>query len=165
MKTLLIMRHAKSSWDDGGVADHERPLTARGERDAPRMGKLLRREGVVPQAIVASDAVRARATALAVAEACGFEGEVEFSSTLYGAGPETFREVLSKLPEPVESVLVVGHNPGSEELLEELTGEDEAMPTAAIAQVELDIAEWGEWGEATGGRLVNVWRPKEVEAE
>jgi phosphohistidine phosphatase len=162
MKTLLIMRHAKSSWDDSGVADHERPLTARGERDAPRMGKLLRREGVVPQAIVASDAVRAKATARAVAEACGFEGEVEFSSALYGAGPETFREVLGKLPEQVESVLVVGHNPGSEELLQELTGEDEHMPTAAIAHVELDIEEWGEWGEATGGRMVNVWRPKEL---
>ena len=165
MKTLLIMRHAKSSWDDNGVADHERPLTARGERDAPRMGKLLRREGVVPQAIVASDAVRAQATARAVAEACGFEGEVEFSSALYGAGPETFREVLNKLPEQVESVLVVGHNPGSEELLQELTGEDEHMPTAAIAQVELDVAQWSEWGEATGGRLVAVWRPKEVKPD
>jgi phosphohistidine phosphatase len=165
MKTLLIMRHAKSSWDDSGTADHERTLTARGERDAPRMGKLLRREGMVPQAIVASDAVRAQATARAVAEGSGFEGQVEFSSALYGAGPETYREVLAKLPERVDSVLVVGHNPASEELLEELTGEDEHLQTAAIAQVELDIADWGDWDEATAGRLVNIWRPKEVKSE
>jgi phosphohistidine phosphatase len=165
MKTLLIMRHAKSSWDDSGTADHERPLTARGERDAPRMGKLLRREGIVPQAIVASDAVRARATARAVAEASGFEGQVEFDSALYGAGPETYREVLSKLPAQVDSALVVGHNPASEELLEELTGEDEPFPTAAIARVELDIVEWRDWGEETGGRLVNMWRPKELKSD
>ncbi len=165
MKTLLIMRHAKSSWGDSSMADHERPLNARGERDAPRMGTLLRQEGMVPQAIVASDAVRARATARAVAEASGFEGEVEFSSALYGADSETYRQVLAKQPEQVASVLVIGHNPASEELLAELTGEDEQFPTAAIAQVELDIAQWGDWDEETGGRLVNMWRPKEVKAE
>jgi phosphohistidine phosphatase len=165
MKTLLIMRHAKSSWDDSSMPDRERPLNARGERDAPRMGKLLRREGMVPQAIVASDAVRAKATARAVAEASGFEGEVEYSSALFGAGPETYREVLGKLPEQVDSVLVIGHNPASEELLEELTGEDEHMPTAAIAHVELDVATWGDWDEATEGKLVTVWRPKEAKAD
>jgi phosphohistidine phosphatase len=147
------------------MPDHERPLNERGERDAPRMGKLLRREGLVPQAIVASDAVRARATARAVAEASGFEGEVQFSNALFGAGPDTYREVLGKLPEQVDSVLVIGHNPASEELLEELTGEDEHFPTAAIARVELEVARRGDWDEETGGRLVNMWRPKEVKAE
>ena len=147
------------------MADHERPLNARGERDAPRMGKLLRQEGMVPQAIVASDAVRARATARAVAEASGFEGQVDFNSALYGADTDTYRQVLAKLPEEVESALVIGHNPASEELLEELTGEDEQFPTAAIAHVELDIAQWSDWDEETGGRLVKMWRPREVKAE
>jgi phosphohistidine phosphatase len=160
MKTLLIMRHAKSSWGDSSMPDHERPLNARGERDAPRMGKLLRREGMVPQAIVASSAVRAQATARAVAEGMGFEGEIEVDNALYGAAPEGYREVLGKLPDRVDSVLVIGHNPASEELLEHLTGEDEHFPTAAIARVELDIAHWADWSEDTEARLVEMWRPR-----
>jgi phosphohistidine phosphatase len=116
----------------------------------------------VPQAIVASDAVRARATARAVAEASGFEGQVEFDSALYGAGPETYREVLSKLPAQVDSALVVGHNPASEELLEELTGEDEPFPTAAIARVELAFVEWRDWGEETGGGWLICGGPKSL---
>ena len=165
MKTLLIMRHAKSSWGDSAMPDHERPLNERGHRDAPRMGKLLRREGMVPQAIVASDAARARATAQAAAEASGFEGEVQYNSLLYGAGPEAYRQVLAQLPEKLDSVMVIGHNPAAEELLEDLTGEDEHFPTAAIAQVELDIAQWGDWDEETEGRLINMWRPKEVKGD
>jgi phosphohistidine phosphatase len=162
MKTLLIMRHAKSSWGDSSMPDHERPLNARGERDAPRMGKLLRREGMVPQAIIASSAVRAQATARAVAEASGFEGEIEVKNALYGAAPESYREVLAKLPDQVDSVLVIGHNPALDELLDELTGEEEHFPTAAIARVELDLDDWADWTDDTGAKLVEMWRPREL---
>jgi phosphohistidine phosphatase len=162
MKTLLIMRHAKSSWGDSSLPDHERPLNERGERDAPRMGKLLKREGMVPQAIVASSAARAKATARAVAEASGFASEIEYAAALYGAGPEEYRQVLGRLPGHVECALVVGHNPSSEELLAELTGEDEHFPTAAIARVELELDEWADWDDETSARLVEMWRPKEI---
>ena len=162
MKTLLIMRHAKSSWDDSAAPDHERPLNARGERDAPRMGTLLRREGVVPQAVVTSSARRAQATARAVAEASRYDGEIQVNAGLYGAGPENYREALARLPDDVACALVVGHNPACDEWLEALTGEDEHFPTAAIARVELEIEHWADWRDEMGARLVEMWRPKEV---
>ncbi|MEP7357774.1 MAG: histidine phosphatase family protein [Anaerolineales bacterium] len=165
MKTLLIMRHAKSSWGDSSLPDRDRPLNARGERDAPRMGQLLRREGLVPQAIVASSAARARATAQAVAEASGFEGDIDFNDALYQASPETYREALQTLKDSVDLALVVGHNPASEELLAELTGEDEHFSTAAIARVALDIERWADWTDEAGAGLVEMWRPREVETD
>jgi len=75
MKTLLVLRHAKSSWDDSALDDHERPLNQRGRRDAPRMGKLMREYGLIPDVVISSDAVRARLTAEALAEATGGPAE------------------------------------------------------------------------------------------
>ena len=162
MKTLLIMRHAKSSWGDESLPDHERPLNARGERDAPRMGQLLRREGLIPQAILASTATRARASAQMVADACGFEGEIDFEANLYGAAPEVCRQVLSLLPDAVQIALVVAHNPGLEELLSDLTGEAEHLPTGAIAYIELALDRWAGLGLDTEAQLMHLWRPRDI---
>ena len=90
MKTLLILRHAKSDWETPDVADHDRPLNGRGKRDAPRMGRLLRDENLVPDLIISSTAKRARKTAKLVAEASGYEGEIRLAETLYLAGPEAY---------------------------------------------------------------------------
>jgi phosphohistidine phosphatase len=163
MKTLLILRHAKSAWDEPGVADHDRPLSKRGKRDAPRMGQLLRDEELVPDLILSSTAKRARRTAQLVAETCGYEGDIELDESLYLADPEAYLEALADLPDAVQRVMVVGHNPGLEELLEALTGEAEPLPTAALAEVALSIAHWGQ-AKAAQGQLVNVWLPREREA-
>jgi phosphohistidine phosphatase len=161
MKTLLIMRHAKSSWKDAALADDQRPLNKRGCRDAPRMGRLLREAGQVPQAIVSSIAERARQTAAAVADGCGFEGEIQYEASLYAAPAEAYLAILRGMPAEIQSALVVGHNPGLEELVEELTGEDEHLPSGAIARVELTLERWAELGGETEGRLETVWRPRE----
>jgi phosphohistidine phosphatase len=162
MKTLLLLRHAKSSWKDNSLADHDRPLNQRGKRDAPRMGKLMREEGLVPDLILTSSARRALSTAKLAAEASGFEGEMEVSRDLYAAGPENFIEALEALPDQYHTVLTVGHNPGMEELLEALTEESQAMPTAALAQIEMPIDHWTDIEDATG-RLVNLWLPRNLE--
>lgn len=162
MKTLLLLRHAKSSWKDEKLADHDRPLNKRGKRDAPRMGKLMHEENLVPDLILTSSAIRALSTAELAAEACSFDGEVQVSRDLYAAGPEAFIEELVVLPDEANVVLVVGHNPGMEELLETLTEEIQGLPTAALAQVELDIDQWADLEEATG-RLVNLWLPRNLE--
>jgi phosphohistidine phosphatase len=161
MKTLWILRHAKSEWDEPGVADHDRPLNSRGKREAPRVGQHLRAEGWVPDLIISSTAKRARKTAKLVSETSGYEGEVLLKDTLYLAGPEDYLEVLHAAPETCQSVMVVGHNPGLEELVEALTGEAETLPTAALAQIELPITRWQDLDEEIEGKLVSLWRPRD----
>jgi phosphohistidine phosphatase len=162
MITLLIMRHAKSSWEDNGLHDHDRPLNKRGKLNAPRMGRLLRELDLVPDLILTSSARRARDTAAAVADQSGYEGEVQVVNDLYAAPAEAYLEVLAASDEHHERILVIGHNPGLEELLEMLTGEHEHLPTAAIARVDLDIPRWQSLTDETRGKLVMVWRPKEL---
>ena len=162
MKELLILRHAKSSWDFPHLDDHDRPLNKRGLADAPRMGKLIRHEGMVPQRIIASTAERAHTTALLVAKACGFAEEPLATPRLYLAGPDEYLDLLSELDGGTGSAMVVGHNPGIEELVEELTGSAERMPTAALARIALDLKDWTEIVGPRRGELLGVWRPKEL---
>ncbi len=162
-KTLMLLRHAKSSWKDPGCSDHDRPLNKRGQKAAPRMGQLLRQQKLVPDRIVSSTAVRARATARAVAEESGVEGEVQLSPELYLAAPASYIDVLRRLNGDLERVLAVGHNPGIESLLARLTGQERAMPTAALAVISLAIESWDELSVHAAGELVCFWRPKELD--
>ena len=160
MKTLLALRHAKSSWEERGLRDHDRPLNPRGARDAPRMGRLMVEEDLVPERILSSTAVRALSTAeLAAAE---FDEGVEIETTrdLYLASPHTYIEVVQEMAGDVDRVMVVGHNPGISALVTLLTGECEEMPTAALAAIELDIETWDDLDSGVGGALVGFWRPK-----
>ena len=162
MKRLLVLRHAKSSWKHRGLTDHDRPLNKRGKRDAPGMGRWILEQRLTPELILSSTAVRARETALAVSEASESGGEVRLLRELYLAGPESYRAALAALPEELSSVMVVGHNPGLEELVEGLTGARETMPTAALALIELPIELWGLVELDGGGNLAHLWRPKEL---
>jgi phosphohistidine phosphatase len=163
VKTLLILRHAKSSWDDASLDDRERPLNARGRRDAPRMGDLLRDEALIPDVIITSDAVRAHTTARAVAEAAGYTRDIVVDPLLYGASPEDVLAVLKTVPDAnARTVMIVGHNPGLEDLIEQLTGEPHDLPTAALVRLALPIEAWGELSATTRATLVDLWRPKEL---
>jgi phosphohistidine phosphatase len=163
MKTLLLLRHAKSSWDEPGLDDHDRPLNARGERDAPRMGLLIRSEGLIPDLVLSSDALRARLTAEAVAAAAEYQGTILLDGRLYHANPvaivSVIRDVMDSQP---ATVMIVGHNPGLEELLARLTGETEEMPTATLARIALPIDRWSDLETATRGALVGMWRPRDL---
>ena len=160
MKTLLILRHAKSSWDHPGLRDHDRPLNPRGRRDAPRMGRFLVERDLVPDRIVSSTAVRARTTAELAAAEFGEDVEIETTYDLYGASPDGYVEVAEAMGGTAKRLMLVGHNPGITSLVWHLTGEGEYMPTAALAAVELDIDDWSELGSARRGRLAGLWRPK-----
>src|SRR5687767_14307674 len=162
MKTLLVLRHAKSSWNDPALDDHERPLNKRGRRDAPRMGELVREYGLIPDAVISSDAVRARLTAEAVAEAARYAGEILLDRHLYLAGPADILSRLRTVQENAATVMIVGHNPGLEKLVEQLTGEREDLPTAALAQIGLPIDQWRGLNLSTRGTLVGLWRPEEL---
>jgi len=163
MKTLLIMRHAKSSWKDTHLKDRERPLNKRGKRNAPQMGELLLEKDLVPQIILSSSALRARQTAEAVVEKTGYPGKVDYQDSLYMAEAEEYIKKLRRLPDDVERVLVIGHNPGLESLLPLLAHRVESLPTAAIAFLSLPIQRWKELNKNTDAELVELWKPKELD--
>ena len=164
-KTLLILRHAKSSWEFAELSDHDRPLNNRGKRDAPRIGKKLLKEGLSPQLIISSPAVRAYSTAEKVAKACAYDGEIIVDSSLYASGYQKYLDALKNQNDKYDMIMLVGHNPYSEQLLETLTGKMITMPTCSVACVRLSIRKWNDVNAKTKGELINIWRPKELNSE
>ena len=163
MKVLLLMRHAKSSWGDPTMPDHDRPLNNRGKKDAPRMGKLLKENNLIPDIIISSTARRAEMTAKRVAKSCQYPKDIIFKSSLYAAGPAAFvKELMMINEDTIVSALLVAHNPGVEDFVEYLTGNIEILPTSALVQIELPIKRWNDLGTKTRGKIMNVWRPKEL---
>lgn len=140
--------------------DHDRPLNDRGLQDAPRMGRLLHSEDLVPDLIITSTARRAADTADAVALAAGYESEIVFTGRLYHAESETYLALAAKLDDTVNRVLMIGHNPGLEELVEDLSGHAERMPTAALAVFQIDINSWSDLSPDSPFTLTQVWLPK-----
>ena len=169
MKTLLLLRHAKSCWKDSDLDDHERPLNKRGKRDAPRMGRLIRAEQLLPDLIVASTAKRCRKTAEQVIQHSGYRGQTRFCGELYEANGEQLHDFLAGLDSAAGSertcncILLIAHNPGMEELLEALTGVYTPLTTAALAHVELPLDSWSEIVGRPDCVLRRVWQPRELE--
>jgi phosphohistidine phosphatase len=161
MKTLLLLRHAKSSWDDSSLPDFERPLAPRGLRDAPRIGAALRKHGVIPDTILSSPAARARQTIEAVIRAAGL-GTAEFKDNIYAASAAELIKIVRGLPDSSACAMLVGHNPGFEDLLNRLIDSNtETMPTCALACVDLQVDSWADI-EDSDGRLLWLLRPKEL---
>jgi phosphohistidine phosphatase len=161
-RTLLIMRHAKSSWDDHDLPDFDRPLNKRGSKDAPEMGKRLKKQDYACDLLIASPAARAKATALAVAEQIGYsERDIIWDRSLYLAEVEDYLDVIAHVDENVRQLMIVSHNPGSEMLIEALAGETfEKFPTAAYALLEVE----GSWQQPKRCRLIAYDYPKSVKA-
>ena len=157
MKTLLVMRHAKSDWADENLDDHDRPLNARGERDAPRMAAYIRDNAQCPDVILCSTALRARTTAEVVAANCG-EKPIVLTRRLYLAEPRAYFNEILALPENVARAMVLGHNPGISEFLSELVGDEMEMPTAAVAVVTFPEDQWNL--ADVRGTLKAFWAPK-----
>lgn len=144
MKSLLLMRHAKSSWKDHSLADIDRPLIKRGWLASIFLGVLLKEHELVPQLILSSSALRARQTAEFLTGEAGFDGEIQYLSSLYLAEPAAYLGALSVTPDQIERVMVVGHNPGIEGLMQMLTRRIEALPNAAVAFISLPVHSWKE---------------------
>lgn len=152
---LLLMRHAKAGSVDG--PDHERPLAARGRRDAPVAGQWLAGQGLVPDLVVSSDAARARQTSDLVVEGLGADVPVRAADALYEASVTGVLAVVADVPDDVRTLLVVGHEPTTSATTATLTGDSPVFPTAAVAVVRLD----GPWRdvEAGTGTMVAFWTP------
>lgn len=165
-RRLLVMRHAKSDWDRGAGSDFDRPLAKRGLRDAPRMGRWLLDQGLIPDWVVSSPALRARETALAVCHKLGLdEGSIHWERSIYAAEVPALLDVLARCPQDRALVLLIGHNPGLEELVEYLArgsgtvpSRPKLLPTAAVACLELP-RDWAALKPGSG-RLTALVVPK-----
>jgi len=161
MKTLFLLRHAKSSWKDDNLDDFERPLKKKGLGDAQLMGKLIRQREIGLDLVISSSAERARQTAQLVLMSAGLQVEVRYDERIYEAGMRRLLTLVSRLDNQANSVMLVGHNPGFEDLLKTLTGEVHSMPTATLAGIEFDVDDWGQI-KARSGRLTLLLTPKEL---
>lgn len=161
MKTLYVLRHAKSSWDNPEWSDFDRPLNDRGLKTAPLMGKVIFDNQFQPDVIVSSPAERAEQTAVLVKENARVNEEIKFDERIYEASPLRLFQVISEMDEDKNSMMLVGHNPGLEGLVKILTGEIQAMPTAALAVINLNINNWKDIS-ADCGELQTLLRPKEI---
>lgn len=158
VKTLYIVRHAKSSWDDPNLDDFERPLNERGKRDAPRMGKRLKEREVHPDHILSSPARRAFSTAKRIAKVLGYSKDViKTEKKLYHAGEEQILSVIKSINDKFDVVLVFGHNPGLTEFVNALKDDDgqviDNIPTCGIVAFELKVDHWKDIGWAKGKML------------
>ncbi len=165
MKRLTLLRHAKSSWTDASLADHERILSARGERDAPKMGKRMAARKVRPSVIISSSAVRARRTAKLVAEALQYPAEsLHIEQGLYLATAETILELICNQEDNSCDLLVVGHNPGLTELVNQLLPalSINNLPTSGAVAIDFQTQQWAEITEVNA-ELVFYDYPKNPE--
>ena len=162
MKRLILLRHAKSSWSDDGLPDSERPLSGRGERDAPRMGARLNERSIRPNLVLSSPALRARRTATLVARALDYrDDKIRFDARLYLATPLEILAVIAEQADAVDYLLVVGHNPGLTELTNLLLPDLGLanLPTAGTVVVDCATERWAEIRNAQR-RLVHYDYPK-----
>lgn len=159
MKTVLLMRHAKSSWKYDDLQDVDRPLNKRGKKDALNMGSLLEKKNKVPELILSSSAKRARQTAKALAKESGYEEKIQYLDSLYLAEPQAYIDVLRKTPDELTKTMIIGHNPGLESLLQQFSGRVETLSTGVIAFIDLPIKRWKDLGNEVEGSLVALWYP------
>ncbi len=168
MRTLHLLRHAKSSWDDPRLADHDRPRAPRGVRAAGRMAEHLRAAAIVPDLVVCSSAVRTTQTLALLGDAVPAGCEVRVERGLYHASARALLDRCRALDDTVASVLLIGHNPGFQQvaLLMTAPGAHRAavarkFPTAALATVALPVAHWSQTAPGVG-QIVDVVRPRDV---
>ncbi|MCL6259342.1 histidine phosphatase family protein [Aquiflexum sp. TKW24L] len=154
MKKLVIIRHAKSSWDDPFLNDHDRPLAERGLKDAPKMAKRLKKENIFPDAILSSDAERAKATAIIMAKEIDFSPKkIEFTKELYHGSVSQILSEIKKTDESIKTLFLFGHNPGLNDLIWKLGGEIDNLPTSGQFGFKFDVKSW----EEISAKNAKIW--------
>ncbi len=155
MKTLYVVRHAKSSWENPLLDDFSRPLNERGKKDAPRMGKRLKEKKVVIDLVLSSSARRALDTAKRIAEVLNYDqGKIKSNPDLYHASPKEIFEIIQNVKGKHEELLLVGHNPGLTEFVNELMNlHIDNIPTCGVAACKVDVESWKDIKRGNGKLL------------
>jgi len=172
MKTLTLLRHAKSSWDDPVARDFDRPLNGKGQRAALAVGRYLRSEGMTFDHVVASPAIRIVETVEQIESGYGCDLAPIWDRRVYLASAGSLLDIVHELPAQARTALLLGHNPGLEDLILTLIPDragdalrdsvEEKFPTAAIAEMTFDVADWTAI-RADSGRLVRFIRPRDLD--
>jgi phosphohistidine phosphatase len=178
VRRLILLRHAKSSWDQPSLSDAERPLSKRGEHSAPLIGQLLASEGYVPERILCSTAKRAVQTAQYILDAFGRKPAYQELDELYMATPRDILMTVADNAGTAKTILVIGHNPGLDDLATWLINDSKAkdaarlrdkFPTAAAAVIDLPVDNWRDLSDSTtvnwSGRLIRFATPRDADAE
>lgn len=170
MKTLYFLRHAKSDWSDFSLPDYERPLNERGRRACLKIGLTMKRLSITPERVVCSTATRARETLDRVMTSGELDWPVTSESALYGAGADRILSLIRQQPDSFQSLLLVGHNPGFQDLVVGLTGSEaeggmldrvmRKLPTGAFAEITFDSGSFSQIGLGTG-HLNRFIKPKD----
>jgi phosphohistidine phosphatase len=168
VKRLYLLRHAKSSWKDPSLADHDRPLAGRGRRAAKQIAEHLRRSGIQPELVICSSSRRTRETLERIRSVLGDE-TVRIEREVYAAGEQGLLERLRRLPDEVDSVMLIGHNPGLQNLAFSLARSEDAavdrlaqkFPTGALATFEIEEESWRSLQPGTA-KLVDYVTPREL---
>jgi phosphohistidine phosphatase len=144
-RTLVVIRHAKSSWDDPTQSDFDRPLNSRGEHDAPMMGKHLKSRNILPDLVISSPAKRARQTARRIAAAIGYDKEqIAYIEQLYHCEPPVFEDVIAKLGTEHATVFIISHNPGITDFVNSVSHKfrTDNVPTCGVTAIRFSGASW-----------------------
>jgi phosphohistidine phosphatase len=172
MPRLMLLRHAKSSWDDTAADDFDRPLNSRGRRAAPLMGRHMTMHRLVPQRIACSSARRTRETLAGLLPYLGEDIDIRLTRDLYDTGEDRYLDVVRSQGGSARSLLVIGHNPALQDIAMTLIGQGnpsltddirDKFPTAALAVIDFDARRWVDV-EPQGGRIVAFFRPRELGA-
>ncbi|MDR4489826.1 MAG: histidine phosphatase family protein [Candidatus Nitrosocosmicus sp.] len=164
-KVLLILRHAKSSWKNKKLNDHDRPLNKRGRKESVKMGEYLKNMDLIPDTIITSSALRAIETTTLLCRQSGYNGIVEVNFSFHEGNTTSYIQAITTSHEDKDRILIVGHNPTLEQLLNQLTNKTVRLPTCTLVQIKLNVSSWNRVIHHSGSKpeIVDIWRPKKVE--
>jgi phosphohistidine phosphatase len=161
----MLLRHAKSGWKDNSLRDFDRPLKKKGKQTAKLVGKLIAHSGYQPDIVLSSPAKRAKKTAKLVKKHSHHNGPVHYVDTFYMGQPGDYIHALRSLSDEINSVMLVGHNPGMEDLLCLLAGKFSTLSTGALAILELELSHWSDFSSSTVSKLIQFVDPEKVDLQ
>ncbi|WP_415398106.1 SixA phosphatase family protein [Sulfurimonas sp. CS5] len=142
MKRLFIIRHAKSSWKNSSLNDFDRPLNGRGKKNAPLMGRRLRKRHVIPDIFISSPALRAKTTAEIIAQKVKYSKEIIYDDNIYASAEIIIDKIIKKVDDKHKTVFLLGHNPDLNMFVEDYVDFDENIVTCGVVEIEFDCKSW-----------------------
>ena len=159
MKTLYLLRHAKSSKDDPSLKDFDRPLNEKGKAQIQTLAKMILKEKIQAEVMISSPAKRAKDTAESIAKLTGYQKEIIYNGKFYEANTEEYAQMIKKTPDEYSSLMLIAHNPTLENFLSELISKETHLSTCSLARVQIPIVQWKNFNLSIQGELTALYTP------